>query len=209
MEAKIISVSGIDGSGKSSIIKGISSYLKNKNQRVLLLDAMQPCKFTEGLRNVAKNQNGKMFEVFGGNIPNICYCADFHHNIVHNLKPVINDYDFIIFHRYKLCCEAYSMLNECDMDLIKSLLSSLPEPDLQFYLDVNIDIAMERIDARSKKRSSKENKETLSRVIKNYDFLMRTEFNKTIKILNDSSVEESLNLIKLHLDKWVGENEFY
>ena len=195
MKTKLIAISGIDGSGKSSIISSLARKLENQGYKVLITDAMQPCNYFRNLKEASKRLNMKVWDVFGATLPNICYVADLHESINKNILPNIDIYDYIIIHRYDLCCRAYSMLNDCDMNLIDSLLMGIPKPDFHFYLDVDIEVALKRIEIRSKIKSEKENFITLSNAIQNYKKLFN-KYNDIFIIDNNDTLDACINVIE-------------
>jgi dTMP kinase len=191
---KIIAFSGADGSGKSTVINQLKERIERSGQIVKTMDAMQPCRYNKVLRKVSSAKGLNQFDLFGGTVPNIIYAADLHYNLINYLNPLVDTCDYILVHRYDLCCFAYSMLSNCNMEVMKSILKSIKKPDYHFYLHIDINEMLHRIEIRGEEKSEKENKATLSRVLSNYQLLLASDFQQVEQIENND-MESTISTI--------------
>lgn len=193
----LISFSGIDGSGKSTLINCLKEYLNKIGiLNVSICDAAKPCVYNNKINSIAQSLNGNMFNVFGTDLVNFCYAIDYIKNLEYQVIPALVNGDIVIMHRNEMCCKAYSMAYNCNMRILNRILSSFPRPDLHFYLDIDPGISIERLNKRRKTTGEtptyKENYDTLTKVRNNYFSLIQNEYS-SVQI-----VDASLDVIEVN-----------
>lgn len=149
-----IGISGIDGSGKTTISKIISDFIStNFNAKTFLCDAMKPGCYNNELRGVEKllNDNELYDEFFSREIVNLAYSADLYENYTNIIKPKQDKGYIVISHRSRLCCRVYSEIFSEKLAIVNTIMQSVPFPDILFYLKTSPEIAMDRIYRREKK----------------------------------------------------------
>lgn len=201
-----IALEGIDGSGKTAQVKKLTEYFNKQGKKVIT--TREPRK-TEGLMKTITN------DILQGNIevPRDAYqylfTADriiqFHERIIPALKDgniVITDRCFWSSVPYGMWERGGESVNEAQVILLAQGLLAMQHgcltPDVTFYLDVELETAMERIPKKVGEREEiYEKKEILEKVLKGYDWLIK-EFPDEFQIINagQSIAEVSKNMIQ-------------
>ena len=158
-KAKIIAFSGIDGSGKSTQLSLLYEKL-NEDYKVYIakLSYMPLDKFNKGKLSNLLIEARSVLEILK------------QYETLFKVKA--NEYDYILCDRFTMCYLAYAYaFGIKDMDLLKRLLILGKNPDLTLYFDVDVQTAVERINAREKQTLKHENYDTLTKVSKGYHYL--------------------------------------
>lgn len=134
-----IAFDGIDGCGKSTQVKMLCEYLRDKGHKVTELDMGNAPFFSKYLQAI------KDWELV---VPKeirelIYYFEAIHTNINVIQKAELNE--VIIIDRYYLSYLSYGSLNGVPENEIKFFIQNLIEPDYYFYLDCSPQISMDRI----------------------------------------------------------------
>ena len=138
MKGRYIVFEGIDGSGKTSICSEISESLIQCGYKVLQISEPSCSEIGLLLRNQMKDLHINQTSLA------LLYAAD-----SYDLQERIEDcYDFIISDRNYLSTVAYQMM-AVDKEWLLMLHQFLKQPDMVFYLDVTVEVAMERIKTRN------------------------------------------------------------
>lgn len=146
-----IALSGVDGSGKSSIGKMLEEELRDKFEKITFCDGIKPCIYSNLLRKTAIELKTDYFDYFQ-ELSLIAFLLDLVNTYESKLKELLESQDILITHRNKLCCLTYSMLrdkNEKAIKIIDHILMGIPNPDFYFHLDVSAEVAMKRIEVRN------------------------------------------------------------
>ena len=181
MHAPFCVFEGIDGVGKSSLIQCILQNLRlllgEKPERILVLQ--EPSRLPSGqkirklLRSQAELKAEKWIELF---------VDDRKHNLRKNIRPNQKKGKWILQDRYFYSTAAYQGQ---DLDGRESLSprgileyhleKKFPEPDFLFYLELDPQLAFERLESSRSQRESFEKKEYLERIAKNYEAILPKE----------------------------------
>ncbi|WDV47200.1 dTMP kinase [Clostridiaceae bacterium M8S5] len=193
----LIAFSGIDGSGKSTLIKMIDEYMKSQNIKSQICRIMGESYYNKIIRKKCNGEYLKTFEEYGPALVNITYTADLLYNHEHTIIPAIKKNIIILSDRYDLCCLAYSKLRDEPSIVVSKMLRHITKPTIHFYLEVEPKIAYERIVQRSKemgdKISEKENIKTLSLVKIQYNKLVNSTHKNVIIINSNREISDVFN----------------
>ncbi len=187
---KLIVLEGIDGSGTSTQIELLSSYLRSLDKRVLV--SKEPTdgpigRYTREL--LKKNLAGE--EHLSATLA-LCFAADRMEHIHNIIMPALKVYDFILLDRYVLSSLVYQGLHH-KLDFIKAINQYAILPDFTILLDIDEKIAIERINNRSLERDFFEEISLLKRLRNSYLELVKKE--KHVIIDASNKKEEVLQSI--------------
>ena len=163
---RIIALSGIDGSGKSTCIDIINSLLHEQGaNKIVIYDSMNQGVFSEMLKHISSRRGIPFRTLFSPELINIVWMSDLIYIFDQLIKPAMADNDYIILHRSELCCRVYSRLfNPCSNTIDRCLDGFSFNYDLNIFLDIDPSIAYERICERKKRYpiTEKESRKMLS-----------------------------------------------
>ena len=153
---------GIDGSGKSTVIREVSKLLKS---RIYITREPSNGKIGKLIRKILK-RNKSIDRDFSLMITNL-FCADRFYHIKNEIKPALDVYKYVICDRYYYSTLAYQSVY-LDLDYLITLNKYALKPDITFIIDVDVNTALNRIKKRKTKRTTYEYKEYLEKVRRNY-----------------------------------------
>ncbi len=190
MKGKLIAIMGIDGSGKTTLVGnlakcgcGIADWK--------CMSIFDNSIFTKELEMVAGQQGKTRRECFSKELRSITWRSDLINNVFRYVIPELEKGSTIILDRYTLCNKVYSSLEKSGLGYMDKILEVLPKPDLGIYLDVDIDVALRRINKRTgKERAPYEKKEGLIDLERKYEKLMLQEGYPIVKINANLSEKE-------------------
>lgn len=175
-KAKIIAFCGIDGSGKSTQLRLIRDYLSKEAKVMVAKLEYSP------LNQMGDNKILDLALKGYSGLKIISYYYGLQH------KDAFN-YDYILCDRHLLCYLAYAYAyNVPRLDIVRNLLFMVDDPDLTFYFDVPVSVAMNRISKRPF-RDRNENVNTLTKAKQGYEYTMGI-FNNVYQINGMLSVDE-------------------
>ena len=197
-----IVMDGMDGSGKSEMTRVLHDYL-SKNKRYNVLITMEPTdgKYGKEVRDILKNENDpkinseRMLELF---------IKDREQHLKNTIIPFLNksnehDVNIVISDRYYYPTISFQATQGLDMKMLIEINKEFLKPDIAFIMDINPEIALERIKIRKKEKF-----EQLKSMNKLRDkYLELPKFLKdNIKIIDASkSLEEVFEYIRKEVDK--------
>ncbi len=157
---------GIDGSGKDTQISLLTDWLREQN--IPHIVTQEPCTdLPLGLIMKAILRLGPRFspETFA-----YLFAAERNEHVKKIILPAINAGKLVISNRYFYSAYAYQLALGADEDLLIELNKRFPKPDLAILLDVDPEVAVQRILGRlpSDLRHIFEEKSFLSKVRRNY-----------------------------------------
>ena len=136
-----IVVDGIDGSGKSEIVKMLHNYLFSKNKKYRILTTREPThgKYGSKIREMLrlekdpKSSREKIAELF---------IKDRQEHLKNTIEPFLkksgrNEANIVICDRYYYSTIAFQGAQDLDMKSLISKNKSFREPDIAFVLDAN------------------------------------------------------------------------
>ena len=184
---KIIALSGIDGSGKSTLARWLKKQLERSGKKVVIIH--KDYHFYYDLKSKGIDENSMRIGLAFDYIKSI-------HKITSQGK-----YDYLICDRCALCYISYGEKYGCTcIDLLINIFGTLQQPDIIFFVNVDIDTAIKRINRRKKAAALNENYCFLSEVDKIYRKNIMKYFKETIIVNgNDkkyySEIIEKINSI--------------
>ena len=174
-----IVLDGLDGSGKSEMVKLLESYISSNNKNCDILVTREPTdgKYGKEIRNILANEadpkiNGhKLVELF---------IKDREDHLKKEIIPFLNkigrEKNIVICDRYYYSTIAFQATQGLDVKMLIEMNKSFLKPDLALILDIKPEIALERI-----KKRKKEKFEQLGFMKK-----LRKKFLEMPKFLNDN-----------------------
>ena len=147
MQGKIIILFGIDGSGKSTILK----MLKNSGlNNIVCTSCLSNAIFEEELYQAENKLNFSRKDVFSHEFKHVLHIGSVIYNFHNKILPLLNSGKNVILDRYTICINLFTKLFlDSSCSCLSNALACLPIPDLGIYFDVDVDIAIQRIQGRS------------------------------------------------------------
>ena len=153
----LIAIEGIDGAGKTTLAKGIVSSLRKEG--IPADYTMEPTR--ELIGNLIRSLPD---EYRDGRIEALLYAADRIHHYEKYIKPRLEAGIIVVVDRYIHSSIAYQGALGAPIHWIKTLNSQVKYPDLAFYIDVTVDLALSRISNSGRRKTFYEKRELLEKV---------------------------------------------
>lgn len=151
-----IVVDGIDGSGKSEIVKMLHNYLFSKNKRYRILTTREPThgKYGSKIREMLRKEKNprssreKIAELF---------VKDRQEHLKNTIEPFLkksgsNDSNIVICDRYYYSTIAFQGAQGLSINYLIGKNKKFRKPDIAFVLDAEPSLALERIESRAKEK---------------------------------------------------------
>ena len=140
-----ITFEGAEGSGKSTQIKLLEDYLKNKGLRVLVLHEPGSTKFSEDLRDILLDKrNGFLSE----KTELLLYLAARAQLVKEKIIPALKEKKIVLCDRFQdstLVYQGYGLgLDRKVIELLGGFVSAGAMPDLTFLLDISAEEGLRR-----------------------------------------------------------------
>lgn len=196
-KGKFITFEGIDGSGKTSLIKAVACELRKHNLDVLVTQEPGGTKLGQQLREIYL----KTQEPVSALSEALLFAADRAQHVEFIIKPALEKGKIVISDRFADSTLAYQgagrkIKPQILKQLIKIATSSL-KPDLTILLDLPVEKAILRKSTQSEKsslnRMDAEKKDFYERVRKAYLKLARKDPNRFRIISADNNFDEIRN----------------
>lgn len=161
----LIIIEGMDGAGTTTQTKLLADFLRAKGLKVLT--SGEPSDSSLGLE--ARKLLASPIE----NEPNLlttlalCFAADRMHHVHYTLIPALKSHDFVIVDRYVLSSLVYQGLH-LPTSFVKEINRYALAPDLTVVMDVEAQVAFERLSGRSGKRDFYESAAWLEKIRTRY-----------------------------------------
>ncbi len=175
-----IVLDGLDGSGKSEMVKLLHNYLFSKSKKYRILTTREPTNGAYGkeIRDILAREtdpsiNGqKLLELF---------IKDREEHLKNIILPFLNkssnhEVNIAICDRYYYSTIAFQAVQGLDMRMLIEVNKEFLRPDVAFILDIKPEVALERIKGREKEKF--EQLEFMSK--------LREKFLELPKFLNDN-----------------------
>lgn len=195
---KFIVFEGIDGSGKTTQAWLLADKILNLSKYFHLLLTREPYKQVE-IREILRQDNNpysqaeKLAELF---------VADRKKHVQEIILPNIELGIHVISDRYKLSTLAYQSAQGVDFNKLLQMHSGLPVPDITFFIDVPVQVAIQRMKQDSRNEQKFEKSAEFLEKLKQRYLEMPKLLNENIIIINgDRDIQTIHQGILLHVEK--------
>lgn len=135
----LICVEGIDGSGKTTQLELLYSWLKSKNLDVILTQWNS----SELIANTTKKAKKK--NLLSGRTFSLLHAVDFADRLERTIKPALKAGFIVLADRYYYTALARDVARNVEPTWVRNMYSFAIEPDLTFYFDIKPKDSLERI----------------------------------------------------------------
>jgi len=156
VEGIFIVLDGMDGSGKSEMVKLLHNYLFSKNKKYRILTTREPTNGTYGqeIRKMLTEEKDpklnadKMLELF---------IKDREEHVNETIMPFLkksngHEVNIVICDRYYYSTIAFQVTQGLDLIMLVEKNLKFPKPDIAFIMDISPEIALDRIKKREKEK---------------------------------------------------------
>lgn len=192
---------GIDGSGSTTQANLLYQFFLSQNQDAVLSPEPSNSKIGKLLREFLAHPPEFLNEDLFEQQMAYLFTADRHfhlYNKIDGVQKLVEDNVHVITTRYYFSSLAYNAKNETEYQFVAQLNQHFPPPDLLIYLDIPVDIALERIGDRTVKEIY-ENKDKLTLVRRNFEKIIREYKYPCLKVDACQPQEEIQEEIKQYL----------
>ena len=201
-KGKFITVDGVEGAGKSTQIDLICSYLQRKGVEVVRTREPGGTDLGEKIRTLLLDVDNKEMH---SDTELLLMFSSRNELIQNKIIPALNKGSWVVSDRFTDASFAYQgggrMLDLNRISKLESWVLGEFQPNLTLFLDVSVDVGMQRVEARAAKdRIELEERAFFERV--RSVFIDRSKsYPERIKLIDASgSISEIHNNIKLFLD---------
>ncbi len=136
---KLIVVEGIDGSGKSTQLRLLEQWLRYNEFEVFRTEWNS----SDMVRSITSK--GKKKEILVPTTFSLLHATDFADRFERNILPLLHAGYFVLADRYIYTAYARDATRGCDPNWVRHVYSFAIKPDITFYFQVPLDVAMDRI----------------------------------------------------------------
>lgn len=136
---KLIAVEGLDGSGKSTQVHLVHQWLVGLGCRVFFSEWNS----SEMVKGATKR--GKKKQLLTPTTFSLIHATDFADRYVRQILPMLKGGYIVLCDRYVYTSFARDRVRGCDAAWLRSLYSFARKPDIVFYFQLPLDIAVSRI----------------------------------------------------------------
>jgi dTMP kinase len=178
----LITFEGIDGCGKSSQIKLLSAFLKEKGWKHKILREPGGTHLSESIREALLHSNEEISPL----TELLLFNAARSHLVHKVIKPTLAEGFIVLCDRFFDSTTAYQGYGRgLDIDMVKSVNLVATEglqPDITFFLDVPIEMSDRRINKKNADRIEKSGVDFYRRVIEGFRTLAANEKERFFRI---------------------------
>jgi dTMP kinase len=136
---RLFIVEGIDGSGKSTQIRLLQTWLESQGYQVFFTE-WNSADLIKATTKRAKKKGSLTPTTFS-----LLHATDFAHRLVTNILPPLKAGMIVLADRYVFTAYARDVVRGCSRAWVRKEYSFAPKPDVAFYFRVPTDIALKRI----------------------------------------------------------------
>ncbi len=139
LPGKLIAVEGLDGSGKSTQIYLLKRWLEMRGLKVF---------FTEWNSSVVVKKatsKGKKRQLLTPTTFSIIHCTDFADRYERQILPLLKAGYLVLCDRYIYTAFARDAVRGCDREWLRNLYGFARQPDLTFFFNTPLEVALGRI----------------------------------------------------------------
>ncbi|MBD5117575.1 MAG: deoxynucleoside kinase [Clostridiales bacterium] len=192
MRGKLIFLFGIDGSGKSTILKMLeNSGLDNTVYTSCLTNAV----FEEELYRAERKLHFSRGNLFSREFKHMLHIGSVIYKMFDMVWPLLDSGTNVILDRYVICIKLFTdIFLEPSYSCLSRALDCMPIPDLGIYFDVDVDIAIQRIAERNRRTGTlphySESMESLIKKKAGYEVMIPNEKYSILRIDANQDVDE-------------------
>lgn len=167
----------------------LSDFLRKNNIKTYLSQEPTFFKYGKRLRNMWKKG------VRDSDLEIQLFIKDRGYHLHRRIIPKINDSFIVILDRYFFSSAAYQgALEKTDpLDILSLMRKHFPDPDVTFYLDIDVDNALERISRRNTTNNKAiEYRENLNKVATIYKNIAPDHFFTIDAVLSASNIHNTI-----------------
>jgi len=204
MPGRLITLEGIDNSGKTTQAQKLSNYLKKKGYKVLLVRDPGGTEISERIRKILldkKNSLAAATELF-------LYLAARQQLVTDIILPALKKNKIVICDRYCDSTLAYQGYGRgLKIDLVDKLLKSFfPLPDLTILIDLPVAIAQRRFGLTKPDRLEKERLSFHQKVRKGYLEIARKNRHRVRVVDGTGSLARTDEQVRKIVDNFLSRN---
>jgi dTMP kinase len=139
LPGKLIAVEGLDGSGKSTQIYLVKRWLELEGYKVFFTE------WNSSLLVKRATKKGKERHLLTPTTFALIHCTDFADRYERQILPMLHAGYIVVADRYIYTAFARDAARGCDRTWIRRLYSYARHPDLTFFFDVPLSVALTRI----------------------------------------------------------------
>jgi dTMP kinase len=136
---RLVAVEGIDGSGKSTQLHLLEQWLKHSAVRVFKTE-WNSSEIVKEITSKGKKKGTLTPTTFS-----LLHATDFADRYERNISPLLHAGYWVLADRYVYTAYARDTVRGCDPAWVRRLYSFAQRPDIAFYFQVPVDIAVDRI----------------------------------------------------------------
>jgi dTMP kinase len=202
MKGKLITLEGGEGSGKSTQVELIHTYLQINGKKSIMLREPGGTIISEQIRNIVLSKGNVEMDPL---TELLLFMAARRQIVKHRIAPALHTGIWVICDRYTDSSIVYQgIARGIGVNTVLQLNNLVVEdtvPDLTFYLDVNIDIGLARTHKRGEmNRLDLEDNEFHTRVHEGYQSLYESHPERIVRINADKSVADVLHEIETYIN---------
>lgn len=192
MRGKLIFLFGVDGCGKSTILKMLeNSGLDNTVYTSCMTNAV----FEEELYQAESKLQFSRGDVFSHEFKHVLHISSVIYKMFNMILPLLEKGTNVILDRYVICIKLFTELFlEPSYRCLSKALDCLPTPDLGIYFDIDIDTAIQRIQERSNRTGIlphySESKKALTMKKAGYEIMIPNENYTVLRIDANQKVDK-------------------
>ena len=139
LPGKLIAVEGIDGSGKSTQIYLLRRWLELEGYKVIFTEWNSSTLVKKATRR------GKKKRLLTPTTFSLIHCTDFADRYERQILPLLRAGYLVLADRYIYTAFVRDVVRGCDREWVRNLYSFAQQPDVTFFFDVPLEIALARI----------------------------------------------------------------
>ncbi|MES2677149.1 MAG: dTMP kinase [Pseudomonadota bacterium] len=200
--SKFITFEGIEGSGKSTQVKLLHQYFLEKNIAAILTREPGGSKVAEEIRGLLINGEIDKMDGICETLLNFAARRD---HVEKLIKPALAKGEIVICDRFFDSTIAYQSFGQnVDLEIIKNVQNAAIgefAPDLTFLIDVEVEVAFERIKTRAdNNRYEKMDKNFHQKVRKGFLEITKNNPQRIVLIDGNQSANAIQDIIRPYLD---------
>jgi len=168
-----VSVEGIDGSGKTTQVKHVYQYLLDKGYKIKITQEPTREKLGLLLREYLRNEKSDP------HVDALLFAADRLEHYHNEIKPALKEGYIVVTDRYAISSFVYQSSQGVPVEWIQEVNKMSPMPDMGFYLSIDVQTALERLNRENRNVIEKfENKPHIENIKMKYESFLGPKFVK-------------------------------